>query len=51
MQDNTNGWDVLVSFFFMSYILALMGGVAYLVQVHDWSPWWFLGAVFFGSAY
>lgn len=26
------------------YNLALLGGTAYLVAVHDWSGWWFLPA-------
>jgi hypothetical protein len=24
------------------YNLGILGGTAYLVQAHDWSPWWFL---------
>lgn len=31
-----------------AFNLAMMAGTAYLVQVFDWSPWWFLvPAVFF----
>lgn len=26
----------------MIYNLCLVAGTAYLVALHDWSPWWFL---------
>lgn len=27
------------------YNLVILTGTAYLVQFHDWNPWWFLLAV------
>ena len=27
---------------YMIYNLMLLGGTAYLVGWHEWSPWWFL---------
>lgn len=39
---DTNFNDVLVTILFLSYMLATFGGTAYLIQVYDWSPWWFL---------
>ena len=26
----------------MVYNIAILAGTAYLVQVYDWNPWWFL---------
>lgn len=28
------------------YNLTLVAGTAYLVALHDWSPWWFLFTLF-----
>jgi hypothetical protein len=33
---------VMVALFSFIYNLILVGGTAYLVAIHDWSPWWFL---------
>ena len=46
-MNNTNFWDVLVTLLFLTFILALLAGTAYLVQVHGWSAWSFLGACLF----
>ena len=29
------------------YNFALVAGTAYLVALHDWSPWWFLLTIMF----
>ena len=39
---NTNIWDVLVTLFFLVFIVIMFGGTAYLVQKYDWSPWTFI---------
>jgi hypothetical protein len=33
------------------YNLILVGGTAYLVQAHDWSPWWFALCLVFGASF
>jgi hypothetical protein len=47
MDKNTNFWDFLVILMYLSFLLALLGGTAYLVQVHDWSIWTFLATMLF----
>ena len=35
--------NVLLAFFLTSvYNITLLVGTVYLVQYHDWNPWWFL---------
>lgn len=29
------------------YNLTLVAGTAYLIAMHDWSPWWFLLTIMF----
>lgn len=41
-SNNTNVWDVMVTALYLSYLLAAFGGTAYMVQVYDWSAWWFV---------
>jgi hypothetical protein len=33
------------------YNLILVAGTAYLVQVFDWSPWWFVLTLVFGASF
>jgi hypothetical protein len=33
------------------YNLILVAGTAYLVQVHNWSAWWFLLTLVFGASF
>ncbi len=47
MEDNTNIWDAVVTAFFLTFLLAMFSGTAYLVQVHGWSMWTFLLALVF----
>lgn len=47
MKNNTNFWDVLVILFYLIFILGLLGGTAYMVQMHNWSVWTFLATLFF----
>jgi cytochrome c oxidase subunit IV len=46
---NTNVWDFLSIAATLSYLLAVFGGTAYMVEKYNWSPWWFLLALALGS--
>ena len=43
-------WSALKLFMLLVYNLSLLAGTAYLVQVHSWSPWWFLLNVVFWAS-
>lgn len=34
--------DFFCMFLTFSFVIALLGGTAYLVEQCKWSPWWFL---------
>lgn len=39
---NTNIFDAMIMVAYFIFILTGFGGTAYLIQVHNWSPWWLL---------
>lgn len=46
----TNIYEVVTILLYFVFLLTAFGGTAYLVQVYNWSPWWFLfSALIFGS--
>lgn len=42
MNDKNAAWIIGVV---LAYRVILFGGVAYLVEWHGWSAWWFLAAL------
>jgi ABC-type multidrug transport system permease subunit len=36
---STNFWDVLLALVVLTFVIIMFGGIAYLIEVHNWTPW------------